>query len=90
MSNYPDNLRGGPGSPYPGMGRKPNSTAAKDLETLLQIAYFLDAAAGVVERSQKYLHTASQTLSVRHVPEELRLAAEEIRKDDVAFVMGME
>lgn len=90
MSNYPDNLRGGPGSPYPGMGRKPNSTAAKDLETLLRIADILYAAAGLVDEAQKDLHTASQSLSVRGVPAELRAAAEEIRRDDVAAVMGME
>lgn len=90
MSNYPDNLRGGPGSPYPGIGRVPNSAAAKDRATLLRIADLLDASAGLVEDAQKDLHTVSQSLSVRHVPAELRAAAEEIRKDDVATVMGME
>ena len=90
MSNYPDNLRGGPGSPYPDMGRAPNSAAAKDLETLLRIADLLDATAGMVEGAQKDLHTASKALSVRDVPAELRAAAEEIRQDDVAAVMGME
>lgn len=90
MSNYPDNLRGGVGSPYPDMGRKPNSTAAKDRATLMRIADILDATAGLVGEVQRGLHTASQSLYVRDVPSMLRAVAEEIRQDDIPTVLGME
>lgn len=93
MGGYPDNLRGGPGSPYPrmrGFRSMSHNMLSSDVIALNKIAKILRAAAKDIEPLVASLNFANTVvdrhygMKVLDLGADLPALAEEIERDDVA------